>query len=124
VKQYACLGQKIFRVGTLFGQHCTGRSYRVDPALAECANEGASSEHPYQSRTASRVFLAAHLAYWLEHGAFTHKEALSIIEHAREEILKLCPGKDEVFELVLRPRFLRILDERALAEWGTADSLN
>lgn len=63
-------------------------------------------------------------AYWLAHSAFTHEEALSIIEHARGEILKLCPGKDEVFELVLRPRFLRILDERALAKWGTADSLN
>ena len=63
-------------------------------------------------------------AYWLEKGEFTHEEALSIIEHARGEILKLCPGKDEVFELVIRPRFLRILDERALVEWGRADSLN
>lgn len=63
-------------------------------------------------------------AYWLEQGTFSHDEALSIIEHARGEILKLCPGKEEVFELVIRPRFLRILDERALVEWGRADSLN
>jgi hypothetical protein len=63
-------------------------------------------------------------AYWLERGAFSHHEALSIIEHARGEILKLCPGKEEVFELILRPRFLRILDERALVQWGRADSLN
>jgi len=63
-------------------------------------------------------------AYWLEQGTFSHEEALSIIEHARGEILKLCPGKDEVFELVIRPRFLRILSERALAEWGRADSMN
>lgn len=63
-------------------------------------------------------------AYWLEKGSFSHEEALSIIEHARSEILKLCPGKDEVFELVIRPRFARILNERALAEWGRADSLN
>jgi hypothetical protein len=63
-------------------------------------------------------------AYWLERGSFTHEEALSIIEHARSEILKLCPGKDDVFELVLRPRFLRILHERELANWGRADSLN
>jgi len=62
--------------------------------------------------------------YWLEQGSFNHDEALSIIEHARGEILKLCPGKDEVFELVIRPRFLRILNERALSEWGRADSLN
>ena len=63
-------------------------------------------------------------AYWLEQGTFSHDEALSIIEHARGEILKLCPGKDEVFELVIRPRFQRILNERALNEWGRADSLN
>jgi hypothetical protein len=63
-------------------------------------------------------------AYWLEEGSFSHEEALSIIEHARGEILKLCPGKEEVFELVIRPRFLRILNERTLAKWGSADSLN
>ena len=63
-------------------------------------------------------------AYWLEQGTFSHEEALSIIEHARGEILNLCPGKEEVFELVIRPRFLRILNERALSEWGRADSLN
>ena len=63
-------------------------------------------------------------AYWLEQGSLSHEEALSIIEHARAEILTLCPGKDEVFELVIRPRFLRILNERALIRWGRADSLN
>ena len=62
--------------------------------------------------------------YWLEQGSFTHEEALSIIEHARGEILTLCPGKEEVFELVIRPRFLRILTERALIEWGATDSVN
>jgi hypothetical protein len=57
-------------------------------------------------------------------GTFSHREALSIIEHARGEILKLCPGKEVVCEPILRPRFLRILDERALAEWGVAESVN
>jgi hypothetical protein len=63
-------------------------------------------------------------AYWLKQGSFSHEEALSIVEHARGEILTLCPGKEEVFELVIRPRFLRALNERALAEWDRADSLN
>jgi len=62
--------------------------------------------------------------YWLEQGSFSHEEALSIIEHARGEILTLCPGKEDVFELVIRPRFQRILNERALSEWGRVDSLN
>lgn len=63
-------------------------------------------------------------AYWLEQGSFNHEEALSIIEHARGEILQLCPGKEEVFELVIRPRFLRVLNERALVKWGTTESMN
>ena len=63
-------------------------------------------------------------AYWLEQGSFSRDEALSIIEHARGEILKLCPDKEDVFELVLRPRFLRILNERALVQWSAADSVN
>lgn len=63
-------------------------------------------------------------AYMLRHAALSHGEALSVIEHARGEILKLCPGKEDVFNLVLRPRFLRILDERALAKWGLADAMN
>ena len=63
-------------------------------------------------------------AYWLEQGSFNHEEALSIIEHARGEILKLCPGKEEVFELVIRPRFARVLTERALVQWDVADSVN
>lgn len=63
-------------------------------------------------------------AYWLAHAPFSREEALSIIEHARGEVLKLCPGKGDVFDLVLLPRFRRILDERALREWGLADALN
>ncbi len=63
-------------------------------------------------------------AYWLEQGSFSQEDALSIIEHARGEILTLCPGKDEVFDLVIRPRFLRILNERALTEWGMTESVN
>lgn len=51
-------------------------------------------------------------------------ESLSVIEHARREILRLCPGKEEVFDLVLRPRFLRAVNERALREWGLTDSVN
>ncbi len=51
-------------------------------------------------------------------------EALALIERTREEILELFPDKGNVFDLVLRPRFLRLLNERVLAKWGAADSLN
>jgi hypothetical protein len=38
-------------------------------------------------------------------------EALRVVEFTRSRVLELFPGKEDVFELVLRPRFTRILDE-------------
>lgn len=63
-------------------------------------------------------------AYRLGHMPLSRQAALQLIEDTREEILRLFPDKDEVFDLVLRPRFVRILNERAVAEWGLADSMN
>jgi hypothetical protein len=63
-------------------------------------------------------------AFRLRHGNMNRAGALALIERTRDEILELFPDKADVFELVLRPRFMRILDERALAEWGVADSMN
>lgn len=72
-----------------------------------------------------RLRLRADLtAYRLGHSPLTRGEALDLIEQARLEIIELFPGKEEVFDLVLRPRFLRILNERALGEWGRMDSVN
>ncbi|MFW6081999.1 MAG: hypothetical protein ACOC7W_08790 [Desulfosalsimonas sp.] len=36
------------------------------------------------------------------------------IENTREQVLELFPGKEEQFELIYRPRFERIIRERAL----------
>jgi hypothetical protein len=41
----------------------------------------------------------------------TREEGLLLIEEARDQILQVCPDKAHVFELVLRPRFMRILNE-------------
>jgi len=72
-----------------------------------------------------RLRLRADLtAYRLGHTPLTREEAFALIERTRAEILELFPEKGEVFDLVLRPRFLRVLNERALAEWGETDSVN
>lgn len=63
-------------------------------------------------------------AYCLRGVSLSRKEALDVIEHTRKEVLKLCPGKEDVFDLVLRPRFMRILDERVMTDWGLVDALN
>ncbi len=63
-------------------------------------------------------------AYRLQHRALSREQALSLLERTRGEVVRMFPGKAEVFELVLRPRFRRILNERARVEWGIADSVN
>lgn len=62
--------------------------------------------------------------YRLRYASHSRPEALALIERTREQILALFPDKDAVFDLVLRPRFLRILNERALAKWGLMDGMN
>jgi len=42
----------------------------------------------------------------------THDEAVEMIAVARRQALELFPDKAAVFDLVLAPRFQRILDER------------
>jgi hypothetical protein len=68
--------------------------------------------------------LADLTAYRLRHGDLRRQDALALIEKSRKAVLELCPGKGTVFDLILRPRFMRIVNERALAEWGAGDSMN
>ena len=56
--------------------------------------------------------------------AMTREDAQALIEQTRQGVLAFFPGKGDVFELVLRPRFDRLFQERVLAEWGVADSVN
>jgi hypothetical protein len=72
-------------------------------------------EHIRMMRLRLRVDLTT---YRLGHTTMTRQAALELIDGTRQEILDLFPGKEDVFDLVLRPRFLRILDERAMAKWG------
>ena len=47
----------------------------------------------------------------LRQGRLTPAEAEQIVDSTREQALSLFPGKEDVFDLVLAPRFARILDE-------------
>ncbi|MBS3756865.1 MAG: hypothetical protein KGY38_07815 [Desulfobacterales bacterium] len=42
------------------------------------------------------------------------EQAETRIEKTREQVLDLFPGKEEQFELIYRPRFERIIQERSL----------
>lgn len=88
--------------------------------------------HPFSSdevrdeqRRMMRLRLRVDLtAYRLRHTDITREEALTLIEETREEVLSLFPEKEDVFELILRPRFRRILNDRMIDRWGLADSRN
>jgi len=39
-------------------------------------------------------------------------EAFQVVEHVKRHACSLFPGKEETFELIYRPRFMRIIDEK------------
>jgi hypothetical protein len=45
----------------------------------------------------------------------SHDEALEAVEHVKRFACSLFPGKEGVFELIYRPRFMRIIQERYVA---------
>ena len=48
----------------------------------------------------------------LMQGDHGYGEAEAIIERTRRAVLCMFPGKESAFELIYRPRFMRILHER------------
>jgi len=42
----------------------------------------------------------------------SREQALRRVEDARQVACRLFPGKEETFDLIYRPRFLRIIEER------------
>ncbi len=65
-----------------------------------------------EQRRADRLRRAVDVACSvLRQGHLTRQEAQAIVAVTREQALSLFPGKDDVFDLVLAPRFARILDE-------------
>ncbi|RMG63511.1 MAG: hypothetical protein D6715_11150 [Calditrichaeota bacterium] len=49
----------------------------------------------------------------------TLNEAFMHIRAARQYAVHLFPGKGEVFDLIYRPRMLRVLKERGMLPWET-----
>lgn len=48
----------------------------------------------------------------LHQGEHSASEAHALIDATKRSVLKLFPGKGETFELIFRPRFERIIQER------------
>ncbi len=54
----------------------------------------------------------------LARAPMTLPESARLVAHVREEAVRLFPGKESVFDLVLAPRFRRIIAERFVVPGG------
>jgi hypothetical protein len=48
----------------------------------------------------------------IQQNDLSFEEALKLVEDAKQAACNLFPGKEEVFELIYRPRFQRVIRER------------
>jgi hypothetical protein len=48
----------------------------------------------------------------IQQNDLSFEEALKLVEDAKQAACNLFPGKEEVFELIYRPRFQRVIQER------------
>ena len=77
--------------------------------MEDAADHGAVAE---EQRRADRLRRAVDVACaLLRQGRLTRAEGEAVVRLAREQALGLFPGKGDVFDLVLAPRFRRVLDE-------------
>lgn len=83
----------------------------VGVALEEPAEDAVAEEQRRLDRLRRLTDVTCAL---LRQAEMTRREAEALVARARREALGLFPGKADVFDLVLGPRFRRILDER----WG------
>jgi len=65
------------------------------------------------------------LRYWvdvtvsrLRRRVMSREEGMLLIGQVRSQVLQMCPDKGDVFDLVLSPRFQRVLDERERSGWS------
>jgi len=57
-------------------------------------------------------------AILMQQADLTLRESFDILKNTRQAARNLFPGKDDVFELIYTPRFMRIIRERFLITGG------
>jgi len=77
--------------------------------MEDAGDPGAVAEEQQRADRLRRVVDVA--CALLRQGGLTRSEGEALVALAREQVLKLFPGKSDVFDLVLAPRFARILEE-------------
>ena len=95
--------------------------YKDKPSKPIASSEEIRDEQIRMTRLRVLVDVTVQL---LTQAPLSRDDTLQVIDYVRDRVLELFPDKGDVFDLVLRPRFLRILNDRAIKEWGLTDSLN
>ena len=68
-----------------------------------------------------RFVVDLNLATLMQQTDLTLREAFDILKNTRLAARNLFPGKDDVFELIYTPRFMRIIRERFLIAGGLSE---
>ncbi len=48
----------------------------------------------------------------LRQSSLSHRECIDLVENTKRAVLRLFPGKEDVFDLIYVPRFSRVISER------------
>jgi len=54
----------------------------------------------------------------MQQADLTMREAFNIMKNTRQAALNLFPGKEDVYDLIYKPRFMRIIRERFVIAGG------
>jgi len=65
-----------------------------------------------------RFIVDLNQAILMQQTDLTLRESFDILKNTRQAARNLFPGKDDVFELIYTPRFMRIIRERFLINGG------
>ncbi|NIQ39223.1 MAG: hypothetical protein GTN81_11605 [Proteobacteria bacterium] len=63
--------------------------------------------------------------FWLQtimQADLSRDEALRVVEHVKTYACSIFPGKEDTFELIYRPRFMRVIEEKYSSQSPTSNS--
>ena len=95
-----------------------------DISLRELAESQHARAKADEARRIRRLRMTVDLttAVLRQQNPLTEAEARSLIAATRRSVLLLFPGSEHTFDLILAPRFERILRERGIVDDGTGSS--
>jgi hypothetical protein len=68
-----------------------------------------------------RLVVDLNLAILMQQTDLTFRESFDLLKNTRQAARNLFPGKDDVFELIYTPRFMRIIRERFVINGGLSE---